>query len=53
MRTGKLIEYLNKYNGYLLANGKTAPGKVRLLPIPRREIVANTGAELGQNPDYN
>src|SRR5678816_2372955 len=23
MRTGKLVEYLNKYNGYLLDNGKT------------------------------
>ena len=53
MRTGKLVEYLNKYNGYLLDNGKTAPSKVRLLPIPRREIVANTGAVLEQNPDYN
>ena len=52
MRTGKLIEYLNKYNGYLLANGLTAPSKVSKLPIPRREIVANTGAVLEQNPGY-
>jgi len=52
MRTGKLVEYLNKYNGYLLANGLTAPGKVSKLPIPRREIVANTGAVLEQNPGY-
>jgi hypothetical protein len=52
MRTGKLIEYLNKYNGYLLDNGKTAPSKVSLLPIPNREIVANTGAVLTQNPGY-
>jgi starch-binding outer membrane protein, SusD/RagB family len=52
MRTGKLIEYLNKYNGYLLANGLTAPSKVSKLPIPRREIESNTGAILEQNPGY-
>ena len=52
MRTGKLIENLNKYNGYFLANGLTAPSKVSKLPIPRREIEANTGAVLEQNPGY-
>jgi starch-binding outer membrane protein, SusD/RagB family len=52
MRTGKLVEYLNKYNGYLLANGMTAPTKVSKLPIPRREIESNTGAVLTQNPGY-
>jgi starch-binding outer membrane protein, SusD/RagB family len=52
MRTGKLVEYLNKYNGYLLANGLTAPTKVSKLPIPRREIEANTGAKLEQNAGY-
>jgi hypothetical protein len=52
MRMGKLVEYLNKYNGYLLANGLTAPTKVSKLPIPRREIEANTGAVLEQNPGY-
>jgi len=52
MRTGKLVEYLNKYNGYLLANGLEAPGKVSKLPIPRREIEANTGGVLTQNPGY-
>ncbi|MFI5130207.1 MAG: RagB/SusD family nutrient uptake outer membrane protein [Chitinophagales bacterium] len=52
MRTGKLIEYLNRYNGYLLTNGLTAPTKVSKLPIPRREIEANTGAVLDQNPGY-
>ena len=52
MRTGKLVEYLNKYNGYLLANGLTAPTKVSKLPIPRREIEANTGAKLEQNTGY-
>ena len=52
MRTGKLVEYLNKYNGYLLTNGLTAPAKVSKLPIPRREIESNTGAVLTQNPGY-
>ena len=52
MRTGKLVEYLNRYNGYLLANGLTAPTKVSKLPIPRREIEANTGAKLEQNAGY-
>jgi len=52
MRTGKLIEYLNKYNGYLIANRLEAPSKVSKLPIPRREIEANTGAKLEQNPGY-
>ena len=52
MRTGKLIDQLNKYNGYLLANGLEAPNKVSKLPIPRREIEANTGAVLTQNPGY-
>jgi hypothetical protein len=52
MRTGKLVEYLNKYNGYLAANGLTAPSKVSKLPIPRREIEANTGAVLEQNQGY-
>jgi len=52
MRTGKLIEYLNKYNGYLLATGSTAPTKVSKLPIPRREIESNTGAKLEQNAGY-
>ncbi len=52
MRMGKLVEYLNKYNGYLADNGLTAPAKVSKLPIPRREIEANTGAVLEQNPGY-
>ena len=52
MRTGKLVEYLNKYNGYLLTNGLTAPAKVSKLPIPRREIESNTGAVITQNPGY-
>ena len=52
MRTGKMVEYLNKYNGYLHANGLTAPSFVSKLPIPRREIEANTGAQLTQNTGY-
>ena len=53
MRTGKLIEYLTKYNGYLKDNNLVAPSYVSKLPIPRREIEANTGAVLEQNPGYN
>jgi len=52
MRTGKLVEYLNKYNGYLKDNNLVAPAYVSKLPIPRREIEANTGAILEQNPGY-
>jgi hypothetical protein len=52
MRTGKLVEYLNKYNGYLKDNNLVAPAKVSKLPIPRREIEANTGVKLEQNPGY-
>lgn len=52
MRMGKLVEYLNKYNGYLLSKGLTAPAKVALLPIPNSAIQANTGAVLQQNPGY-
>lgn len=53
MRTGKLVEYLNKYNGYLKENNLVAPDFVNKLPIPRREIEANTAADLDQNPGYN
>jgi hypothetical protein len=52
MRTGKLVEYLRKYNGYLKDNNYTIPDHVNLLPIPRREIEANKGAVLEQNPGY-
>lgn len=52
MRTGKLVEYLNKYNGYLINNSLVAPAHVNKLPIPRREIEANKGAVLEQNPGY-
>jgi hypothetical protein len=52
MRTGKLVEYLNKYNGYLKDNNLVAPNRVSKLPIPRTQIEANTGAKLEQNPGY-
>jgi hypothetical protein len=52
MRLGKFVEYLNKYNGYLLANGLKAPDKLKLLPIPNSQIQANTGAVLTQNAGY-
>jgi hypothetical protein len=52
MRTGKLVEYLNKYNGYLKDNNQVAPAYVSKLPIPRKEIEANTGAIMTQNPGY-
>jgi starch-binding outer membrane protein, SusD/RagB family len=52
MRTGKLVENLNKYNGYLKDNNLVAPARVSKLPIPRREIEANKGAVLEQNPGY-
>ncbi|WP_084291147.1 RagB/SusD family nutrient uptake outer membrane protein [Pedobacter nyackensis] len=52
MRTGKLVEYLNKYNGYLKDNGLVAPARVAKLPIPRKEIEANKGAVLLNNEGY-
>lgn len=52
MRTGKLVEYLNKYNGYLISRGYTAPSYLSLLPIPNSVIQANTGAKMEQNPGY-
>lgn len=53
MRTGKLVEYLRLYNGFLKVNNFTVPDHVNLLPIPRREIEANKEAVLEQNPGYN
>ena len=51
-RTGKLVEYMNKYNGYLLANGLTAVPRASKLPIPRAQIEANTGAKMENNTGY-
>lgn len=52
MRVGKLVEYLTRYNGYILENGLTVPDRVKKMPIPRREIEANTGSVLEQNDGY-
>lgn len=52
MRTGTLVEHLNKYNGYLVSHGYTVPSYLSLLPIPNSVIQANTGAKMQQNPGY-
>ena len=52
MRMGKLVEYLNKYNGAIKSKGYTIPDYKNKLPIPRSEIEANKGAVLEQNPGY-
>ena len=52
MRTGKLVEQLNKYNGYFKDNNIVFNPAWQFLPIPRREIEANTGAVLEQNSGY-
>jgi starch-binding outer membrane protein, SusD/RagB family len=52
MRTGKLVEYLNKYNWYFKDNNIVFNPAWKFFPIPRREIEANTGAVLEQNPGF-
>lgn len=52
MRMGKLVEYLNKYNGAVKSKGQTIADHKNKLPIPRSEIEANKGAVLEQNPGY-
>jgi starch-binding outer membrane protein, SusD/RagB family len=52
MRMGKLVEYLNKYNGTIKSKGQNIADYKNKLPIPRSEIEANKGAELEQNPGY-
>ena len=52
MRTGKLVDQLTKYNGYFKDNAIVFNPAWKLLPIPRREIEANTGAVLEQNAGY-
>jgi len=52
MRTGKLVEYLNKYNGFMKTNGYTAGVHLNKMPIPNSVIQANTGAKMTQNPGY-
>jgi hypothetical protein len=52
MRMGKLVEYLNKYNGAIKQKGYTIADYKNKMPIPRSEIEANKGAVLGQNQGY-
>jgi hypothetical protein len=53
MRTGKLIEYILKYNGWAKANNITSlDPKLKFMPIPRAVIESNTGAVMTQNPGY-
>jgi hypothetical protein len=52
MRTGKLVEYLMKYNRALIERGYQLPDYKNKFPIPQSEIEANKGAVLEQNPGY-
>jgi hypothetical protein len=52
MRMGKLVEYLNKYNGTIKQKGYTIADYKNKMPIPRSEIEANKGAVLEQNQGY-
>jgi hypothetical protein len=53
MRTGKLTEYILKYNGWAKANNITSlDPKLKRMPIPRSVIEANTGAVMTQNTGY-
>lgn len=52
LRTGKLKEYLMKYNPAVIKKGYTLDDHINKLPIPRSEIEANKDAELKQNPGY-
>ncbi len=52
MRMGKLMEYLNKYNGFVKSNGYTIDQRINKMPIPNSVIQANTGAVMAQNPGY-
>lgn len=52
MRMGKLAEYLQKYNGYVVTNGYTLDAHLNKFPIPNSVIQANTGAKMVQNPGY-
>jgi starch-binding outer membrane protein, SusD/RagB family len=53
MRTGKLREYIIKYNGWAKANNITSlPAKLDKMPVPRSVIEANTGAQMAQNTGY-
>jgi hypothetical protein len=52
MRTGKLVEYLMKYNRAVIERGFQLQDYKNKFPIPQAEIEANKGAVLEQNPGY-
>ena len=52
MRTGKLVQYLMQYNGFVRTNGYTLDVHLNKMPIPNSVIQANTGAVMTQNPGY-
>ncbi len=52
MRTGKLSEYLMKYNNEVIANGYSLDDHINKLPIPNSVIEANKDAVMEQNTGY-
>lgn len=52
MRTGKLVEYLMKYNPKVIQAGYQLDEHLNKLPIPNSDIEANTEGGLIQNPGY-
>ncbi len=50
LRTGKLVERVQKYNDFA---GPTIANAPLLFPIPQSVIDANTGRKMEQNPGYN
>lgn len=52
MRTGKLVEYLMKYNDAVILRGYQLPAFKNKFPIPQSEIEANKEAILYQNEGY-
>lgn len=52
MRTGKLVEYLMKYNDAVKVRGYKLEAYKNKFPIPQSEIEANKGAILQQNNGY-
>lgn len=52
MRTGKLVEYLMKYNDAVVLRGYQLPAYKNKFPIPQADIEANKGAILVQNEGY-
>ena len=52
MRMNKLSEYLMKYNPCVKKNGYKLDNHINKLPIPNREIEANSEGGLIQNDGY-